>query len=357
MVNILSAELQNANTKEVMKMLETSTHNLYNLVTELLDFAKLELDVMKVEYKVVQLPKLFNELQAEYKLQAERKGIKLQIDYSNLRLTHPAGVYWMPEVRLRQVLTNLLSNAIKYTQKGRVTLKVGVVPFTKNTSNNLADTPQKHISALPLPKVLENNYQIGEQVVLEFRVIDTGIGLAEENLEKVFEPFFKLDSPKINKTKKLESGHEKGTGLGLAIVKEMAFRLGGKVYAENNPKKGTTFVFVLPVLPLFMNQLSPEELETQAIVAKTNGKSALYQNKYHDTHNKNTLNILLAEDDCINNLYLVTLLQKSGYAVTAVSNGIDAVEAFVRERFDLVFMDGNMPGYSGIEATQAIRKD
>ena len=223
----------------------------------------------------------------------------------NLTLTKQIGPFWHPHLRgselhIRQVLLNILSNAVKYTPDG------GTINFYAR----------------------ETLFEEG-LVHLRIEIADTGIGMSEEFLKHIFEPF----------TQEQRSSRTtyKGTGLGMAITKKLVDQMHGSLDVESTPGKGSTFTVRLS-LPLAEKANQPDVEEPPA-----------------DLHG---LHLLMAEDNELNREIAVALLEEQGATVTTAENGREAVELYQsapKGTFDAVLMDVMMPEMSGLEATQAIR--
>lgn len=198
--------------------------------------------------------------------------------------------------RLKQVLLNLLGNAVKFTPKGSISVKVKLVK----------EDPS----------------------LLSFTVTDTGIGIDPARLTDIFEPFAQIDSFMTRR-------HE-GTGLGLAISRRIIGMMGGEIYAESDGKSGSSITFTI----------RPKQ-----------AASPCQEARMHKLHTAREASILLAEDNHINQLVLTKIIEKMGHKVTAVTNGIDAVEAACKEPFDLILMDLHMPIMTGFDALKMIKEE
>jgi len=299
---LLSTELT-SEQREYAELVKLSGRNLVQLISDILDLSKIEAHKIDLEIRNFNLQNETTNTINLLKLNARAKGLKLgaQIDADvPLLLQGDAG-------RLRQILTNLIGNAIKFTEQGFVLLHI-----RKDTENEQTTT-------------------------LRFLVSDSGIGIAKDNLEKIFEPFTQADSSATR-----QYG---GTGLGLAIVRQLAELMGGTVGVESVAGEGATFWFTVVLTkqndtPLL---LAPPPLDDGA--------------KQRDAGKINTSDarILLVEDDTINRLMTKSLLSRAGYHIEVASNGSEAIDALEKNDYSVVLMDCMMPVLNGYEATIVIR--
>jgi len=262
--------------------------SLLRLLNEILDTAKLEKGAVELEINDFNLLSLIDELSSTLAANARAKGLQVDIHYDPALPTNLRG----DELRIRQVLTNLLDNAIKFTASGSVTLRAE-------------------------PR--------GDQ--LHFSVKDTGIGIAPERLNAIFDPFTQADA---SMTRRFG-----GTGLGTTISKQLVELMGGKIWAESTLGEGTTFHVLLP---LVVARFAPQQarVRTAAVLPP--------------------LRVLVA-DDVPQNLELLQLLMaRRGHTMTGVSDGAQVVELAAREEFDLILMDFQMPTIDGLRATRLIRE-
>ncbi|MFC5461067.1 MHYT domain-containing protein [Massilia niabensis] len=262
--------------------------SLLRLLNEILDTAKLEKGAVELEINDFNLLSLIDELSSTLAANARAKGLQVDIHYDPALPTNLRG----DELRIRQVLTNLLDNAIKFTASGSVLLRA---------------EPQ------------------GDQ--LHFSVTDTGIGIAPERLQAIFDPFTQADS---SMTRRFG-----GTGLGTTISKQLVELMGGKIWAESTVGEGTTFHVLLP---LVVARFAPQQARVRTACALP------------------PLRVLAADDVPQNLELLQLLLARRGHTMTAVSDGAAVVEIAGRQDFDLVLMDFQMPVLDGLRATRLIRE-
>jgi CheY-like chemotaxis protein len=275
--------------------MESSARTLESVLSDLLDLARIEsgrLDLQQVRFG---LGEVVHEAAALWRMEAEKKGLKLDIVIA----PDAEGAVEGDPVRLRQIVVNLLSNAVKFTEAGGVSLTVSRRP----------DAP--------------------ERAVIE--VADTGVGFEPEIAERLFERFEQADG---SYTRRFG-----GTGLGLAICRDLAERMGGTITAEGQPGAGATFLVDLPLAP----QAHPEAAEPGA--SQASGADA----------EDRPIRVLAAEDHPVNRKVVEYIMQAAGAELTCVENGKEALATFKREPFDVVLMDMQMPVMDGLAATRAIR--
>ena len=290
-----------ARVRDCLTKMRGAASHLLSLINDVLDMSKIESGSMKL---------LNNPFDLRVLLQACCDIVEGQITERKLTFTKQIGPFWHPylvgsELHVRQVLINILSNAVKYTPDG------GTIRFCAK----------------------ETLYEEG-LVHLRIEITDNGIGMSEEFLQHIFEPF--TQEQRSSRT------HYKGTGLGMAITKKLVDQMHGSLDVESEPGKGSTFIvrLSLPVDP------TPHPVAEQQPATQ------------EDTPTLAGLHLLLAEDNELNSEIAVTLLEAEGAKVTAVTNGREAVEAMQHaapHTYDAVLMDVMMPEMNGLEATRCIR--
>ncbi|MGR3759160.1 ATP-binding protein [Roseobacteraceae bacterium NS-SX3] len=266
---------------------------LLHHVDDVLELSRLESCAQTEPPRVFDLEEFLRDLTESQQAAAQARGNRLTLQCS---ISRSPGVAGRPRA-LGRALNNLVSNALKFTRDGSVSIDVHRVPGT--------DT-------------------------VEFHVADTGQGIASEDIERIFEPFVRLDCS-------CGRGSE-GTGLGLAITRRIVAGMGGSVTCESEPGEGSLFSIALP-LPAAKLRAAPAEEETDA---KAQDARAGRQ-------------ILVTDDNAINRLLLEKMLGQLGHTVTTAAGGAEAVELVQNAGFDLIFMDISMPEVDGIEAVRRIR--
>lgn len=288
-------------SKDHARTILASSQALLRILDDVLDYSSMEEGHLRIHRTSFSPGAVVMGTRALLAAQAARKGLSLHVHAFND----------IPDIvegdagRLRQILLNLGGNAIKFTEQGEASISI----------RRCENAPVSH------------------DVVLEFIVRDTGAGIPEEQLNRIFEPFAQGDSALARK--------HGGTGLGLSISRRLAELMGGMLTVESKVGEGTQFIarlpFHIPARPV------ADPRETPRIDLQT----ALAQN--------HPLDILVVEDDAVNLKLVVTLLRKLGYNPRSARNGREAVSAAQDHHPDCILMDLQMPEMDGLEATQKIR--
>ncbi|MCV4234790.1 PAS domain S-box protein [Virgibacillus sp. LDC1] len=294
---ILETELDEEQ-RDYVQIIKKSGTTLLNIINDILDFSKIESGRTELMEETFNLRTALSETLNLILPKALEKNIEVTTSVAS---DVPNQVYG-DVTKLRQILMNLLSNAIKFTPNGAVSISVQCV---------------------------ENQ---GNSALIQFSVTDTGIGVPSEKVAQLFEPFYQVDH---YMTRQVE-----GTGLGLAICKKLVQLMGGDIWYEKNPNQsGSVFTF------------------TVDFSFKSNDGNQQENGAVHEIHSSgNDLKILIAEDNEVNQLVLKKMIEKLGYNSTTVQNGLEAVEAFERNSYDIVFMDISMPFMDGTEAARLIKE-
>ncbi|MGA3284517.1 MAG: response regulator [Verrucomicrobiota bacterium] len=307
MINLLLDTPLAPEQREFANTVKISAESLLSIINDILDFSKIEAGKMTFEKVDFDLNEMVKNSIALLLPRAKDKGLILNYVINPDVHAHIVG----DPTRLRQILLNLFNNALKFTEKGGVFLEVA---------------------------------QLGEkdgEIELRFSVRDTGIGMSEEVRKKLFQSFTQADA---STTRRFG-----GTGLGLAICRKLVKLMGGSINVTSDPGKGSTFWFTLP----FAKQ-KPYDLATDGSIAKPETSSGAHTTVFSTA--PNGARVLLAEDNTVNQLVGVKQLQKLGYKVDVVGNGLEAVEAWKRNKYSIILMDCHMPEMDGFEATRKIRE-
>jgi signal transduction histidine kinase/CheY-like chemotaxis protein len=278
--------------------------SLLTVINDILDLSKIEAGRMKLDPSPFQVREFLNRVTAVLTVSARQKGLDFSMSVDPCVPDGLVGDYG----RLNQILLNLAGNAFKFTATGNVAIHAGCHPREETSAD---ETPS---------------------VTLCFSVRDTGIGIDSDKLESVFEAFEQADNSVTRKYG--------GTGLGLAITRRLVALMGGSVWVESEPGKGSTFYFTAIL------RLTPVSSEAQVPSPVGPGRAAQTR----------PLRILLAEDNPVNQLLAIRILEKQGHQVAVAANGQEAVELSARDQFDAVLMDVQMPVMDGLMATKQMRE-
>ncbi|MCX2478943.1 response regulator [Pedobacter sp. MC2016-15] len=281
--------------KEMIDLLEISSNSLLGVINDILDLSKIEAGKFKINRAPTDLVVICHSVVNLLRIRAKEKNLELVTEYDE---DLPKSIM-ADSLRLNQILMNLIGNAIKFTSNGSVTLKVEI---TERKANN---------------------------VRLKFSIRDTGIGIPQNKIDKIFETFEQADD---NTT--LNFG---GTGLGLSIVRNLAELKGGELTVTSEENVGSTFCFINWYEVL---ETSPEDAK------RVPEKLAVFED----------VKILVAEDNPINKFLIVKVLKGWNIIADVVENGKEALDKLAENEYDLILMDTFMPVMNGLEATKLIRE-
>lgn len=279
-----------------IEIIQRSGDHLLYLINEILEMSKIESGKLTLNNNN------FN-LYTSLEIAKEIMNSKAHANNIQLILTidpHVPVLINADEYKLRQVIINLINNAIKYTDEGSITLNVSTIPLQ-------------------------------DQCKIQFKIIDTGIGIAKDDLPRIFDAFIQA---------KKEHGARKGTGLGLSICRKYIQLMGGDISVESELNKGSTFTFDIMYHPA-NSEIIPHNKPEKKVIGLKDGQESKQ--------------ILIVEDIDENRFFVKTLLDMAGFATLEAANGRDALEMFKKEQPDLILMDLQMPHMDGYEAIHEIR--
>ncbi|MBI4517039.1 MAG: PAS domain S-box protein [Deltaproteobacteria bacterium] len=312
-----------AEQREYLELVKSSGSALLEVINDLLDFAKIEAGKLQLTATPFPLHDCVGETLRSLRLRALEHGLALRWQIAP---EVPHTVIGDP-LRLRQILVNLVGNAIKFTQPGgEITVQVVV-----HESAFVAAKPP----ASGLPPLVE----------LRFAVHDTGIGIPADKLSAIFNPFEQVDGSTTRK--------HGGTGLGLAICQQLVAMMGGDIWVESEPGRGSTFHFTAAFTAAEAATAPPNA--RQSAIRDSQSAVATAQFTIRNPQSQR-LRVLLAEDNLVNQKLVVRLLEKRGHIVITAANGREALAACEQHPFDVVLMDVQMPELDGFEATAEIRR-
>jgi len=280
-----------------LDIINSSGEYLLSLINDVLDVAKVESGRMELSLAPCDLKRLVREVTDLMRVRANENNLTLHL----IESPKFPGAARTDAAKLRQVLINLLGNAIKFTDKGSITLRLDCRPGD------------------------------GGRHLLMFEVEDTGLGIAEDEQSRIFDAFVQAGKPR----------NQKGTGLGLSISRQFVELMGGSIQVSSNPGKGSRFRVELPVDQAEESQVESTETEQDRVVGVDPGQ--------------NDFRILVVEDTRENSLVLQRLMEMAGFRIRLAEEGARGVEIFQNWRPHFIWMDIEMPGMDGREATRRIR--
>ncbi len=303
-LTLMADDLQ-ADYRDNLITAKNCADNLLRLINDILDISKLEAGKYKIKEEITDIRAAIEETVAAHVPAADSKNISLDLNFGNNipKLVRADGQ------RIQQVLNCLLSNAIKFTSEGGVRVKIAAIDDT------------------------------AERVTLRMAVADTGIGISEANMSKLFIRFSQVDGS--------DTRRYGGSGLGLVISKQITELMGGTISVQSKEGIGSTFIAEIPLKIVKAAEVDAKEKQ------KEKQDAAIYSiNSANGKHAR----ILVAEDEPVNQQVIGKLLGMAGFSYDIAENGEKAVELFRKKRYDAALFDVQMPIMDGIAATQEIRK-
>jgi len=320
----LGTNLNNQQRSYVQKI-ENAAKNLLGIINDILDFSKIEANKMTLEHKEFYLESIFENLMDIFVFKIQQKRLKLLF---NIDKDTPSALIG-DSLRLSQILINLVGNAVKFTQKGEIIISV---------------------------KVLQ---RAGNHIRLKFEVKDSGIGLSDELINRLFTPFEQADGSTTRTYG--------GTGLGLSICKNLVKMMDGEIGVESELGKGSTFYFDVNLgltknNKQFLNDNITEKLLTPSNLYDTVLSAFGQQTTKYSNYNNIAKSVgggvlLVVEDNYDNQEIAKELLKKVGVKTNFASNGMEALEMVKKNEYDAVLMDCQMPVMDGYEATKILKAD
>ena len=308
MNEMIQRETDSSTILEYSENIRKAGVSLLGIISDILDFSKIETGKMTLENEEYSLKSLIMDLYNLVQFRAEAKGLALNFKVDPDLPCHLLG----DEIRVKQIITNLLTNAVKYTEKGSVDFEI-----------RLKDRQE-------------------DSVIYEVSVTDTGIGIRQEDMERLFEPFDRLD---LKKTRTIE-----GTGLGLAITRQLLSIMDSELNVESRYENGSRFSFVLTQKVSDWNPVGeftpdPHLIEPDHIRRK------------HSLFTAPGLSLLIVDDTPMNLQVVSGLLKRTGMHIDVATSGAECIQKFGSEHYDLVFLDYRMPQMNGIETLEMLKKN
>lgn len=302
--DIIMEECEDTEIYGHAKDVQSAAKNLLAIINDILDLSKVEAGKMELVYVNYYIKTVADEIISMMDMAASQKGLILKYEYD---ATIPCR-YNGDEGRIKQILINILSNAVKFTAKGYVRVYITGKPG-KNDDEEL----------------------------ITFHVEDTGCGIREEDLGKIFEDFRQVDSRRNRSAE--------GTGLGLAIVKHLVELMKGNIDVDSTYGQGTTVTITIPQKIIDRSPIGEMPELPQA------------EEKVTDFFTAPGVKVLIVDDNVINRKVARSFLKNYGFDLNEAESGAEAIELVRAERFDIIFMDHMMPEMDGIEAAEIIRRD
>jgi PAS domain S-box-containing protein len=311
MLELLSLTELSPEQRETLGLVRESSRSLLRIIDDILDFSKIEAGKLEVRPEVVSIRQVVEGVQSIYLGNASRKGLIVR------RTVDPriSPALRVDPVRLRQILNNFVSNAIKFTPAGSIEIRAEWVGREDGVES------------------------------LRFVVTDTGIGISQEDQQRLFQPF----SQASGNVARRSAG---GTGLGLVICRQLAQMMGGAISMASEPGKGTTMTLSLS-LPVAEPAPASGEASTRALPPASPARRMAPS--IAQAESEGTL-VLLVDDHPVNRMLLLRQVQTLGYAAETAEHGVEALEMWKSGRFGLVITDCHMPQMDGYELARSIRK-
>ncbi len=294
---------------EYSSSIKTAGNTLLGLINDILDFSKIEagkMEIIPVDYDI---SSVIGDLVMMIRTKADDKGLEIILDFDESLPRILRG----DEIRIKQIITNILTNAVKYTEKGSVTFRIR---YEKSEDNQ-------------------------DQILLVVSIIDTGIGIKPEDLEKLFSEFDRIEEKR--------NRNVEGTGLGMSITKRLLEMMDSHLYVESVYGEGSTFSFRLKQKVIKWDPLGDFEKSYHNALAK--------RDSYKEKFTAPGANILVVDDNPVNLLVFKNLIKQTLVRIDTAEDGDEALDKMRGKKYDLVFLDHLMPGKNGIETLHELKKE
>ncbi len=314
--------------------IESAGNNLLSIINDILDFSKIEAGKMELVDGEYKFSSVLNDVSNMISFKAKDKELDFRVDVDD---TMPDGLYG-DEVRVRQVITNLLNNAVKYTNQGGILL---TVRRGEHVSDPAAE--QTHSTEHTHSKDHTASAENGDRKITDIIVTvkDSGIGIRQEDIDKLFTKFERVDMEKNSTVE--------GTGLGLAITHSILDMMGGSISVESEYGRGSVFTAVIPQAVVSDDPIG----DFKAKYEKSISSMKVKEESFHAPN----ATILVVDDTKMNLLVVKGLLKNTEMLIDTASSGRESVEMAKKKRYDLVLMDQRMPEMNGVTAMQLIKMD
>ena len=305
MNEMIIRECEDEQILEYANNAKSAGNSLLSLVNDILDFSKIEAGKMEILPVQYDLSSMINDLVNLIGSRAEEKGLDLEINVDSSIPSLLIG----DEIRLKQVVTNLLTNAVKYTESGTVALSVS---FEKDDENS---------------------------ITLHFEVSDTGIGIKEEDLSKLYSPFERIEEIR-NRT-------IEGTGLGMSIVRKLLALMDTKLIVESQYGTGSSFRFFVKQEVVSWDEIGDFKTKYKEYISSAE--------KYHQRFQAPNAEILVVDDTEMNLTVIKSLLKKTLVKVDTAISGFETLDMVKEKKYDIIFLDHRMPEMDGIETFEKMK--
>lgn len=284
---------------------KSASNSLLSLINDILDFSKIEAGKMEIILAQYQIGSTINDLINMVATRAQEKGLRFDINVDE----HIPSLLIGDELRIKQCVINLLTNAVKYTEKGYISLDVSCEPI-----NDL-------------------------YILLKFSVTDTGIGIKEEDLSKLYSPFERIEEIR-NRT-------IEGTGLGMSIVRKLLALMDTKMEVVSEYGKGSTFSFAIKQQVVSWEEIGDFKKKYKGYINSANA--------YYRRFSAPDAKILVVDDTEMNLTVVRSLLKQTNVQIDAAESGLETLEKVKNNSYDLIFLDHRMPNMDGIETFEAMK--
>nr|MCR5101388.1 response regulator [Butyrivibrio sp.] len=291
---------------EYANNIKTASNTLLSIINDVLDFSKIEsgkMEIVPIEYE---LYGMINDLTTMIEDRARKKNLEFKLNI-NKDIPH---ILFGDELRIKQCILNILTNAVKYTEKGYFSLSI--------------------------------NYRIEDNhnIILIIKVTDTGQGIKQEDIERLFVPFERIDEAR-NRT-------VEGTGLGMSIVQNLLYKMDSKLEVKSEYGKGSTFSFRIKQEVISWEPIGNFEDEFKKSMTETGS--------YHELFQAPDAKILFVDDTDMNHTVIKGLLKNTRIKIDSLMSGEEALEAVKKTKYDIIFLDHRMPGLDGVETLKAMNE-
>ena len=304
--------LRTSEDKEVLEYsdnIKSAGRTLLGIINDILDFSKIEAGKMEIIPAEYELASVLNDLVMMVDIRAKGKGLALKLDFDE---DTPKSLYG-DEIRIKQIITNILTNAVKYTEKGTVTFSVG----------------------------FERIKEEEDSILLKVAVKDTGIGIKEEDIHRLFSKFERIEEDR--------NRNVEGTGLGMNITMNLLDMMGSKLEVDSVYGEGSCFGFGIKQRVISWDKLGDYEKTYRERMAK--------QRKYKEKFTAPEADVLVVDDTPMNLIVFKGLIKKTGVKVDTGESGDVCIEKSSKKKYDMIFLDHMMMGMDGIETLRRIHED